>query len=382
MTENRFALVFVIPDLRIGGAERHATTLLRELAARGHRVAVVCIEAGGPMAHGLDEAGVTVVELALGTGWKWRMLASLNRVARALHRLAPDVVMTSGYSAEVLTRLTLRGRADLPLLSWKHNIGHLGRFGIRDRLTERVLGRWVTRYLAVSYTQLGYLRSYLRLDPARIIVLRNAVAVAEQVSDSERAAARRELGVTPEQVVVGCVAVLRAEKDHANLIQALALLPKQSAAVLVLVGEGPQREKLADLARSNGVAESVCFLGTRADVLQLLTAFDVAVLASHTVENLPYSALEAMATGLPVVSTAVGAMAELIDDGVTGWLVPPRSPAMLADRLGRLVDDAGVRARMGEAARARVTAGFQLAQLVSATEREVREVVRGGRDSG
>jgi len=89
-----------------------------------------------------------------------------------------------------------------------------------------------------------------------------------------------------------------------------------------------------------------------------------------------------MASGLPVVSTAVGAMAELIDDGVTGWLIPPRSPTMLADRLSRLIYDAGVRARMGEAARERVTAGFQLTQLVSATEREVREVIRDGRHCG
>ncbi len=382
MKGNRFCLVFVIPDLRIGGAERHAATLLCELAARGHRVAIVCIEAGGPMAHGLAEAGVTVVELALGTAWKWRMLASGSRVAHALHQLAPDVVMTSGYSAEVLTRLVLRGRADQPLLSWKHNIGHLGRFGVRDRLTERVLGRWVTRYLAVSYTQVGYLRGYLRLDPARIVVLRNAIELLDRASDVERATTRRELGVAGEQVIIGCVAVLRSEKDHATLIKALALLPKSSMAVLVLVGDGPLRENLAELARAKGLAERVRFLGTREDVPRLLATFDVAVLASQTVENLPYAALEAMASGLPVVSTAVGAMAELIDDGVTGWLIPPRSPTMLADRLSRLIYDAGVRARMGEAARERVTAGFQLTQLVSATEREVREVIRDGRHCG
>lgn len=373
------SVVFVIQDLRTGGAERHAATLLVGLARRGHRSAVVCVESLGPMADGLAAAGVDVVDLGLGTGWKWRMTASRDVLTDALARLTPDVVMTSGYSAEVLSRLALRGRPDIALLSWKHNIGHLGGIGVRDRVTERLLGHHVTRYLAVSHTQLGYLRGYLRLDPARIVVLRNAIALPAAGPD-ERATVRSELRLAADDVALGCVAVLRPEKDHTTLLTAFAALPAVPRAVLVLVGDGPARSGLEALAARLGVADRVRFLGQRPDAQRLLAAFDVAVLSSQTIENLPYSVLEAMAAGLPVVATAVGALPELVDDGRTGWLVPPRSPRVLTERLRRVVEDRPAREAMGTAARERVRTCFGLTQQVSDVERELEEVVRDGRE--
>jgi len=366
-------LVFVIQDLRTGGAERHAVTLLRGLAARGHAVSVVCVEAGGPLVEGLAGDGVTVVELDLGEGWKWRPTASRDAVRDALDRLGAPVVMTSGYSAEVLTRLALASRPAVALLSWKHNIGHLGRIGVRDRLTEALLGRRVTRYLAVSYTQLAYLRDYLRLDPARTVVVRNAVSLPEPPPAELRAGVRAELALAPDDVAVGCVAVLRAEKDHATVLEALRAVP--GPVVLVVVGDGPLRADLEARARDAGLAARVRFLGTRADVPRVLAGLDAVVLASRTIENLPYSVLEAMAAGLPVVATAVGALPELVDDGVTGWLVPPASPDALAAALRELVaDDVGRRAR-GAAARQRVASGFTLDRQVTMIEHELREVV-------
>lgn len=372
---DRLRVVFVIQDLRLGGAERHAVTLMRELADRGHVVAVVCVEAGGPLVEALTEAGVPVVQLGLGTGWKWRMRVAQKRVGAALSQLAPQVVMTSGYSAEVLSRIVLRGRADVAVLSWKHNIGHLGRIGIRDLVTERLLGRYVTRYLAVSFTQLAYLRGYLRLEPARTQVLRNAVSLSPAPTQDEREAVRRELGVDTDHVVIGCVAVLRPEKDHATLIDAFAAMSAAAPrAVLVLVGDGPLRAELTEMARRLGVVEATRFLGSRDDVPRLLAGFDIAVLASQTVENLPYSLLEAMGSGLPVVSTAVGALAELVDDGTTGWLVPPKSAEVLARQMGRLVKDPVTRSCMGRAARQRISSSFALEEMVSATEQLLREV--------
>lgn len=371
-------LVFVIQDLRTGGAERHAATLLRELAARGHRVAVVCVEARGPLADGLAEHGVELVELGLGEGWKWRVRGSRAAVGDALDRLGAPVVMTSGYSAEVLTRLALASRPTVALLSWKHNIGHLGRIGVRDRVTEALLGRRVTRYLAVSHTQLTYLRGYLRLDPARTTVVRNAVALPAPPTADARAAVRAELALAADDVAIGCVAVLRAEKDHATVLAALGSVPARG--VLVVVGDGPLRGELEAHVRDAGLDARVRFLGTRDDVPRLLGGLDALVLASRTIENLPYSVLEAMAAGLPVVATAVGALPELVDDGVTGWLVPPNSPPALAERLGRLVTDDAARQIMGVAARERVAAGFELGRQVSTIERELREVVHGGHE--
>jgi glycosyltransferase involved in cell wall biosynthesis len=147
-------------------------------------------------------------------------------------------------------------------------------------------------------------------------------------------------------------------KGHADLLAAMPALVRRVPDVLVLAaGGGPLGHVLPALAEASGLAGHVRFLGHRADVPDLLAASDVVVLPSR-VEGLPLAVLEALAAGRPVVATRVGGVAEAVDDGVTGRLVPPRAPAELAAAVGELLTDDGRRAAMALAARTVAEARF------------------------
>ena len=143
-----------------------------------------------------------------------------------------------------------------------------------------------------------------------------------------------------------------------TLVRAIALLPPGSARATV-VGDGPQREDVADEIRRLGAEGTVDLAGERDDVADVLAAADVFVLPTLS-EGLPMSVLEAMAAGLPVVAAAVGGVPELVDDGETGLLVPPGRPDALAAALGRLAADPALRRRLGAAGRRRAEAHFDI----------------------
>ncbi|MCW2608616.1 MAG: glycosyl transferase group 1 [Frankiales bacterium] len=194
--------------------------------------------------------------------------------------------------------------------------------------------------------------------------------VAARTAVPGRLAARRELGLTPDQPVVLTVGRLTVMKGQRHLLDAL---PELTARVpdlaVVLVGDGHLRETLGKQAADLGVAHVVRFAGQRSDARALLDAADVFVLPSLT-EGMPLAVLEAMEAGLPVVATRAIGVEEVVDDGVTGLLVPIGDPRALAAALDRLLGDAPLRARLGAAGRDRYLSSFTAAR----TAREVARV--------
>jgi glycosyltransferase involved in cell wall biosynthesis len=179
---------------------------------------------------------------------------------------------------------------------------------------------------------------------------------------SERPAARTALGLTDDDVAVVTVANLRANKDHPNLLQAARRLVDEEVPVTFLVvGQGPLQHELAAMRDDLGLGDRVRFLGYQADPIGVLAAGDVFCLSSRY-EGLPIALLEALALGLPVVSTAVGGVPTVITDGVEGRLVPPREPAALADAIAELVDPE-VRRRLAGAAVSR-SCDFSIIQAI------------------
>jgi glycosyltransferase involved in cell wall biosynthesis len=164
---------------------------------------------------------------------------------------------------------------------------------------------------------------------------------------------RAELGIPEDAPLVGSIANFKAAKDHATLLRAAARVREALPRVrFVLVGQGPLEADTRRLAAELGLDGTVVFAGFRTDAARLAAAFDVFTLAS-TYEGLPIALIEAMALGRPAVVTRVGGTPEVVADGAQGLLVPPRDPDALAGGLLRLLGDPALRARMGEAARAR-----------------------------
>ncbi|WP_134767641.1 glycosyltransferase family 4 protein [Nocardioides sp. 1609] len=216
----------------------------------------------------------------------------------------------------------------------------------------------VSRRQRATYEDIG-------VPAERVVTVPNGVRA--RASSPGRAAARRELGLAPGRPVVMTVGRLTVMKGHRYLVDAVPqLLQRFPDLVVVVLGEGHLRRVLVDRAEQLGVAHAVRFVGHRHDARGLLDAADVFVLPSRH-EGMPLAAMEAMDAGLPVVGTRVIGTSEVVEDGVTGRLVPPARPGPLAEALEELLDDPVLRRRMAVAGRHRYEQRFTAARMAAAT---------------
>ncbi|HYQ79503.1 MAG TPA: glycosyltransferase [Solirubrobacterales bacterium] len=242
----------------------------------------------------------------------------------------------------------------------------------------RALARGVDRYLAVSREIATELVEQLGWPAEKVEVLYNAVDV-ERAAVPAPPGLRAQLGGSETRPLVLTPARLNAQKGHDTLLEAVAAVPE---ALFLLAGDGPERERLEARAAELGVAERVSFLGRREDVPQLLAACDVFALPS-LYEGSSLAVLEAMAAGIPVVSSAIGGTEELIEDGRSGLLVPPGDAAALAVALRRALGDRQLREQLAARARERVDAGLRREQNAERVAGVYRELLadREGRQS-
>jgi len=205
-----------------------------------------------------------------------------------------------------------------------------------------------------------------RLDERRVVVIRNGVDPIEgRIKDD--ASARRELGIPEDHLVVGMVANYnRPVKGVSYLLDAIPAIVSEvpSARFLFLGGGARERPALREKARALGIERFVTFMGHRKDVDRYYEVMNMSVLTSLS-EGLSITLLESMSHGLPVVATNVGGNPEVVVDGRTGYLVPPKNARSLADRIVHLLRDPGLRLRMGEEGRRRVEQDFQLRDVAN-----------------
>ena len=349
----------LIDSLTWGGAEMLLGDLALAAPGAGLRLSVGYLTDvdGSPAARRLRAAGVEP-ELVGATG----MLSagSLRRVGAQLARLRPDVVHTQLPYADVLGGLAAR-RIGIPAVSTIHLIGRAPgeppglRGAARTRLAALVRRHTCARVLAVSDAARAAYLAAGRDVPSRVLTVHNGIA--RPAPRRSRADVRGELGLAPQAVVAAMVTVLRPGKGHAVAIEAtLRLAERRPELMLLLVGDGPERERIARLARPLGARAVLA--GHRADVTDVLAAVDV-LLHPTVIDAFPTALLEAAATGLPVVATRVGGIPEIVEDGRTGLLVdaPPRAEAV-ATALGRLLDAPALRREMGASAATRFAREF------------------------
>jgi len=341
---------------------------------------VCCINGKGEFFDELVARGVPAASLEAGHS-RSTTPAALLRLTRVMLAHRPHVVMAHGFKAGVLGRVAARLARVPCAIIWKHNAGHLGRHGVVDRLGEALLGRWTTRYFASNNAQLVYLIGYLHLEPAKIRVVYTSVDLADYVPEAVREPGlAASLGIDSGDFVVAVLAVLRREKGLETMVQAAKIVSERvPGARFLLIGDGPERHRLERLAVELGVVSAVRFLGNRSDVPALLELADVAALSSYTIENFPSAILEAMAASRPAVCTAVGGLPELIEDGATGYLVPPHDPGSLASRLVEVAESDDRGRAMGAAARRRLEHRFPLSNTVHRTEFETESALQASR---
>jgi sugar transferase (PEP-CTERM/EpsH1 system associated) len=229
---------------------------------------------------------------------------------------------------------------------------------------QRFAWNHVDRLLSVSSRLAERMSAATEFPLERIRVIRNGVDLS-RFAAVDRVEARRALGLGDGVLAIGTAGRLVPVKDQTSLISALADLASRGVRFVgVIAGDGPLRQELEAHASALGIADRVTFLGHRADVERVYAALDIFVLPSVS-EGLSNTILEAMASGLPVVATRVGGADELIDEGVTGLLVPASARDALSNAIEVLVRDEPRRLAMGRAARERSESLFGLRRMLA-----------------
>ena len=297
-----------------------------------------------------------------------------TRLRRLLLQRDVDVLHAHSPYPAALARVVARSvpRSARPALVYtEHN-----RWQSHNRLTRaanRFTYRFDDAHLAVSHDVRDSIAPRWR-SQVEVVVHGVDVDAVRRVG-SERAAARSELGVAEDEVLVGTVAHLRATKGYLDLLEAARIVTSADpAARFVAVGHGPMTDQVQERARQLGLGDRFRLLGYRSDALRVVAALDVFVLASHH-EGRPVALMEAMALGRPAVTTAVGDMPVLLDHGASGVIVPPGEPAALAAAVLELTGDETRRAALGAAAARRADA-FGARGAVAEIERVYRRVAR------
>jgi len=351
------------------GGEVYLMTLARALDQRRFRLAVVAPE-DGPLIPRLEARGVRVVRVPLNA----RLVnpRALRDLVRLFRQEKPAIVQSHGARPNVYAKLAGRLARVPVILATVHN--SLFDYEVNPYrrwcyiLAEQLTTRFVDRVLAVSSAIESDLVLRYGIPADTVITIHNGIDAEAFAPRRSPAAVRRELGLDGDERLIGVAARMTPQKGHYDLLHALPRLSQRFPRLrCLLIGDGPLKSSLEVEAARLGVGPYCLFTGARADVADLLSVLEVVALPSLS-EGLPFVLLEAMALRKPVVATRVGGNPEVVEDGKTGLLVPPRDPGALAGALASLLDRPTEAAGMGERGGIRVRESFTLDRMIRALE--------------
>jgi sugar transferase (PEP-CTERM/EpsH1 system associated) len=358
-------VVHLIYRLDIGGLETLLVDAINRMPAHKYRHAVICLTDYTEFAQRITRPGVELVALHKPPGLE---LGTHKRLFKLLRQMRPEVLHT--YNLGTIEYHATALLAGVPVrVHAEHGRDASDPHGVnrKHNLLRRLLVPAIDRYVPVSRDLERWLRGVVGIPQAKVQLIDNGVDT-ERFHPATGAAA--EPWNAPGVFVIGTVGRLQDVKDQACLIDAFvllrAMLPEQRDRLrLVLVGDGPLRERLAQKIAGAGLQDCAWLPGPRSDVDVVMRSFSLFALSSIA-EGTPVTMLEAMASGLPVVSTAVGGIPDLVADGASGALVPAGDPQRLAEALAAYVADAERTRRHGAAGRARIEQQYSVAAMLSA----------------
>jgi len=368
-------ILYVVTGAGFGGAPAHVLRLMEADVKDGHAVGIVT----SPEPRIISEAERLGTCVFPNPYFVRRVqphndIRALWLVLQVIRRFNPDLVSAhstkAGYAARLACAI-LRKRVVFTAHGWAFGGGR-GRFQSRFiAALERLAAKATARIICVSDHDRDLALQH-RIAPAeKLVVIHNGVDPKPFLhADPGNVRTEFTLGQSP---VITMVGRLVSPKDPLTLLKACQFL--KGGFVLLLVGDGELRSQMEHFVSNSGLERSTIFTGERKDVPEILAASDIFVLSSHK-EGLPYTIIEAMIAGLPVVATRVGGIPELVEDNVTGFLVPPGDPNTLAKALQNLLDSSNVRHEMGRAGRAKALMEFNLDDMLRKTRQVYDQVLK------
>lgn len=357
----KIRILLVIDEATVGGGQQHVLDIATHLD-RSRFVAAVACAGSGFLVDRLKGYNIPCFPLVMNNRPSF---SAIRRCAAIIRGVEAEIVHTHGGTAGFAGRIAARMTGARSVHTY-HGLHYLHQGGLKKFVfvaVDRALARITNRFICVAQHDyhLGLVAGVV--DAGKTVVIRNGIDVRAFAQRK-----RRDAKQHTSRVVIGTVGRLHTQKGQEYLIEAVSVLRRQDRDVCVrIIGEGDRRAFLHATAERLGIAEYVELPGVSETIAGELARMDIFALPSLW-EGLPLALLEAMAAGIPVVSSNVDGILEVVEDNVNGFIVPPRDVKSLALTLGRLCDDPGLRERLSSAALKTVRERFDIARMMKSIE--------------
>ena len=338
----------ILDSLNVGGLENGVVNLVNALDREKYSHIICCLRKVGPMAQRISN-GVDVKIFSMNNNSRdYFMPLKLRRLIRCFK---PDIVHTRNWG-------TIDGIIAAKLAGVKYIIhGEHGReytdlqgSNFKRNLARCMLAIFVNYFVAVSDEIKYWLVNKVGISENKIITIINGVDTKKFYLPIDKRQAKKDLGIDPDTFIIGTVGRLDKVKNYKMLLDAVLLQKARESSFKVLfIGDGPERSGLGELVKINQLL-NVEFCGQKENVQDYLQTFDLFVLTSLA-EGISNTILEAMAGGVPVLATRVGGNSEIVEDGITGSLIPSENHVLLSKKIGEYMKDRDLCEKQGMAGR-------------------------------
>lgn len=344
-----------------GGQEIRILTESQGMIGRGHRVSLICCPSS-KIAKVASEYGIHVITLPIEKK-RWPALKAIRQWLKQHHQQF-DVINTHSSTDAWLVAVACATLCNPPVIIRTRHVST----DVSRSLPTRWLYLSSSAHIATTGEKLRQtLHQHNRFPLDKMTSVPTGIDL-QRFCPQEKQLAREKIGL-PNKPTLGIVATMRTWKGHKYLVEAWKTLHQQFPDwQLIFVGDGPQRKNLEPMVKAAGLEHSIFFLGNRDDVPDCLNAMDLFALPSFGNEGVPQGIMQAMACGLPVVSTTVGAISEAVIDGKTGFTLAPQVQETLTNYLAKLMASDELRQQMGQASLEHATAQFGLDNMLNKME--------------
>lgn len=360
-----------------GGTEGQVTKLLLGLDRSTFETRVACLHKIGCNLKTIEDSGITVREFPVTSLYQPNAVRQMLALARYLRATRTQILHSYNFYSNMIALPAAR-LAGVPVV-----IASIRDQGVYMSRAQKIAHKWAGRLADRVLVNADSIRDWLveeGFQPDKIVTIRNGIDIDRFKLATPDSGIRAEFSIEPDAPLVVMLSRLNPQKGVDDYLKAAALVCRRHPRARFLLVGGKFRSfqriitpddayhaRLKRLSERLGMSRNIIFAGRRSDVAEILSDATLSVLPSYS-EGIPNSLVESMAAGLPVVATRVGGIPELVRDGKDGYLVPPREPRLLADRIDSLLTDTALARRFGESGRLRVTQSFSLQRMIRDTE--------------